>query len=132
MAEDAKECWSLSTLEELEQAVYISEQRFPTLNDGSRLKQFADFYMALGDETRLRIVGVLQVRDSCMCELVDALKIPASTMRHHLKILERGGPGSDTKRREIHRLLFAKSQNPRNTTIRRIKGGQTNDDSGAT
>ena len=91
MAEDAKECWSLSTLEELEQAVYISEQRFPTLNDGSRLKQFADFYMALGDETRLRIVGVLQVRDSCMCELVDALKIPASTMRHHLKILERGG-----------------------------------------
>ena len=50
----------------------------------------AAVYKALGDPVRLEILGMLLERRCCKCELVDALDGAASTITHHLSILEKG------------------------------------------
>lgn len=46
------------------------------------------YFKALGDENRQRILGLLAVREMCVCELILALKMTQPTTSHHLKILE--------------------------------------------
>ncbi len=46
------------------------------------------FYKALGDETRQRMLSLLQSREMCVCELITALSMTQPTTSHHLKILE--------------------------------------------
>lgn len=81
----------MSIGEEIEQVVRVAERTYPILTQDSELEQLALFHKALGDETRLKIVAMLLVQDVCLCEIVEGLKIPTSTINHHLKILERGG-----------------------------------------
>lgn len=63
----------------------------PVLNDDKEVRNKVLLFKALGDETRLKIIGVLKIQESCLCELVAGLSVPASTLTHHLQILERGG-----------------------------------------
>ncbi|MCF8565896.1 metalloregulator ArsR/SmtB family transcription factor [Alicyclobacillus tolerans] len=81
----------MSVGDEIEQVVRVAERSYPILSRKSQLEELALFYKALGDETRLKIVAMLLVQDVCLCEIVEGLKIPTSTINHHLKILERGG-----------------------------------------
>lgn len=67
-----------------------TKQQWPILLDLDVLKQRAEFYKALGDETRLKILAMLSIRDLCLCEILSGLQAPSSTINHHLKILERG------------------------------------------
>jgi DNA-binding transcriptional ArsR family regulator len=83
--------WQLSSQGEILQLLHTASQKLPILNQDSDLQQLALFYKALGDETRLKIIGLLLVQDVCLCEIVEALQVPASTVNHHLRILERGG-----------------------------------------
>ena len=46
------------------------------------------FFKALGDSTRLRILGLLSVREMCVCEVMVALNLTQPTASHHLRILE--------------------------------------------
>jgi ArsR family transcriptional regulator len=46
------------------------------------------FYKALGDETRQKMLNILQTREMCVCELITALSMTQPTTSHHLKILE--------------------------------------------
>ncbi|WP_182200613.1 ArsR/SmtB family transcription factor [Paraliobacillus salinarum] len=82
-----------STVKNTDEAKIIvnqSEQLLPALQEEVKTKEKADFYKALGDETRLRIIGMLLIDNLCMCEIVSGLNIPTSTISHHLKLLERG------------------------------------------
>lgn len=81
----------MSVGEEIEKVVKVAERTYPVLTHAAKLEELALFHKALGDETRLKIVGMLLVQDACLCEVVDGLQIPTSTINHHLKILERGG-----------------------------------------
>ncbi len=45
-------------------------------------------FKALGDPTRLRILGLLTEREMCVCEIMVALELTQPTASHHLKILE--------------------------------------------
>jgi DNA-binding transcriptional ArsR family regulator len=56
--------------------------------DVKKAKMKARFFKALGDESRQRILGLLTVREMCVCELMAALKTTQPTTSHHLKILE--------------------------------------------
>jgi DNA-binding transcriptional ArsR family regulator len=56
--------------------------------DAKQAKQRGRFFKALGDESRQRIIGLLSVREMCVCELMSALKMTQPTTSHHLKILE--------------------------------------------
>jgi len=48
-------------------------------------------FKALSDPKRLRIIGLLEVRDMCVCELMVALGMSQPNLSHHLKILEAEG-----------------------------------------
>ena len=49
------------------------------------------FFKALADETRLRILKLLEIREMCVCELMVALELTQPTASHHLGILENVG-----------------------------------------
>lgn len=49
------------------------------------------FFKALGDPTRLRILGLLKSREMCVCEVMAALDLTQPTASHHLGILENVG-----------------------------------------
>jgi ArsR family transcriptional regulator len=46
------------------------------------------FFKALADETRLRILRLLEVREMCVCEIMVALDLTQPTASHHLGLLE--------------------------------------------
>jgi len=47
---------------------------------------------ALGDPVRLRLFSLLRTHEElCVCHLVDALKIPQSTISRHLGVLRHAG-----------------------------------------
>ncbi|MEW5883960.1 MAG: metalloregulator ArsR/SmtB family transcription factor [Armatimonadota bacterium] len=49
------------------------------------------FAKALADSTRVRILGALRAGELCVCELVDVLAVPQSTLSTHLQVLRRAG-----------------------------------------
>lgn len=89
-----KQCCAVKTTvksdEETQAIVQQSLKKIPLLINDDQLLETAEFFKALGDETRIRIIGMLSVDDLCMCEIVSGLQIPTSTISHHLKLLERG------------------------------------------
>jgi DNA-binding transcriptional ArsR family regulator len=56
-----------------------------------RMKQYADVFSAIGAEPRLRILQLLLAADAegmTVNEIQSALKIPGSTLSHHLEKLK--------------------------------------------
>jgi ArsR family transcriptional regulator len=53
--------------------------------------ELADKFKALGDKTRLRIIGLLLVKELCVCEIMDVLGMSQSRISRHLKILRHAG-----------------------------------------
>ncbi len=64
---------------------------FEILNDKVVLKKRAAFFRALGNEVRLNLLGLLAVREMCICEIVEAAEGANSTVAHHLRLLTEGG-----------------------------------------
>jgi len=60
-------------------------------------KKKAKYYKALSDITRLRILGLLSIREMCVCEVMVALELTQPTASHHLRILESVGLVKDMK-----------------------------------
>lgn len=69
-------------------------------------------FKALADETRLRILKLLEVREMCVCEVMVALALTQSTASHHLGILENAGLVKDRKE---GKWVFYSIANPRLT-----------------
>ena len=89
----------------------------------SELKQLADrvinadfvkrqskFFSALADETRLRILRLLMIREMCVCEIMVALDLTQPTASHHLNLLENAGLVKDRKE---GKWVFYKIANPK-------------------
>lgn len=56
------------------------------------MNPLADIFKSLADETRLRILVLLQTREEyCVCDLMHALDMPQSTVSRHLAYLKRNG-----------------------------------------
>ncbi len=49
----------------------------------------SEFFKALGDETRARIIWALDQQEMCVCDLADALKMTPSAISHQLATLRR-------------------------------------------
>jgi len=67
------------------------------------------FFKALADETRLRILKLLEVREMCVCEVMVALDLTQPTASHHLGLLETAGL---VKARKEGKWVFYKIANP--------------------
>jgi len=61
------------------------------------MRKLAEFFKALGDETRLKIIQMLSKKEMCVCEVIDQLDLSQPAVSHHLKILRQAGLVKDTK-----------------------------------
>jgi len=66
-------------------------------------------FKALADETRLRILKILEIREMCVCEVMVALDLTQPTASHHLGLLENAGL---VKGRKEGKWVFYKVANP--------------------
>ncbi len=55
------------------------------------MRKLVKIFSALSDETRIRILKILQERDCCVCEVMQALDISQSRASRNLSILEGAG-----------------------------------------
>jgi ArsR family transcriptional regulator, arsenate/arsenite/antimonite-responsive transcriptional repressor len=56
-----------------------------------RLASLETLFKALGDRTRLRILGLLQVGEICVCDIHGSLDLPQPTVSRHLAYLRNAG-----------------------------------------
>ena len=56
-----------------------------------RMERTAETLKALSDPTRLRIVSLLRHGELCVCDLMEALQLPQSTVSRHLGCLRNAG-----------------------------------------
>src|SRR5215216_7320294 len=56
-----------------------------------QLVEMETLFKALADDTRLRILGILQAGEVCVCDIHESLKIPQSNASRHLAYLRRVG-----------------------------------------
>ena len=56
-----------------------------------KLKDSKVIFNALADETRLRILNLLNVGELCVCDIIKILKAPQSKVSRHLAYLRRAG-----------------------------------------
>ena len=62
------------------------------------MKENAQLYQALADETRLRIMALLLSEgELCVCDIIAALKLPQSTISRHLGHLRKSAWVSDRR-----------------------------------
>ncbi|MGA9115180.1 MAG: metalloregulator ArsR/SmtB family transcription factor [Bacteroidota bacterium] len=54
-------------------------------------------FRALGDPGRIRILKMLEVRELCLCELREVLRLSASTVSKHLSVLRDAGLVTDAR-----------------------------------
>lgn len=59
--------------------------------------QIARRFHALSDETRLRIINMLQGGECCVCDLQDSVGAAQSRLSFHLKVLREAGLVTDRK-----------------------------------
>ncbi|PND82722.1 transcriptional regulator, partial [Escherichia coli] len=64
----------------------------------SKLEEVADALKLLGDRNRLTIVALLQVKELCVCEIVDILKTSQPNISQHMRKLRDGGLVKESRR----------------------------------
>ncbi len=51
----------------------------------------SQYFKAISDETRLKMIGILKDRELCVCDLMEVLELPQSTASRHLSYLKNSG-----------------------------------------
>lgn len=69
------------------------------------INKCAQFFKALSDETRQKILEKLEKKDMCVSELVDEFKITQPSISHHLNILKQ--EGLVNTRREGQKITYS-------------------------
>ena len=59
--------------------------------DDDKLLLIADFYKALSDSTRIRIINALKECELCVCDIASILNMTKSAVSHQLKYLREVG-----------------------------------------
>jgi ArsR family transcriptional regulator, arsenate/arsenite/antimonite-responsive transcriptional repressor len=55
----------------------------------NRFQNLLDITGAISDETRIRILMTLEIRELCVCQITETLELAPSTISKHLSILEK-------------------------------------------
>lgn len=59
----------------------------PEVLSVDKAQQMAEFFSALADPSRLRLMSALAHRELCVCDLAAAVKVSESAVSHQLRIL---------------------------------------------
>jgi ArsR family transcriptional regulator, arsenate/arsenite/antimonite-responsive transcriptional repressor len=73
---------------------YICQHEYMTTSttkDRAAIDRLESVFRALGDKTRLRILGLLGKNEVCVCHIHDTLGLPQPTVSRHLAYLRRTG-----------------------------------------
>ncbi len=62
-------------------------------------------FKAIGDPTRSRILGIIQLQPATAKQIADKLKIAPGTIGHHLQVLEAAGLAQVVARRLVHGIV---------------------------
>ncbi|MBN2834994.1 MAG: winged helix-turn-helix transcriptional regulator [Candidatus Delongbacteria bacterium] len=55
------------------------------------MEEYLKVFKALSDDSRLRIVKMLEVKSMCVCEITSIIGYATATVSNHLKILKEAG-----------------------------------------
>ena len=94
-----------------------------------QLVEMERLFKALGDATRLRILGLLLTGEVCVCDIHESLKIPQPKASRHLAYLRRSGL-VETRREGLwihYRLATARRSGPGGDRRRRPARADTLD-----
>jgi len=69
----------------------ITELKSRIREDDATYRELEEFFAALGDATRLKMLKLIADEELCSCEVMAALELTQPTTSHHLGILERAG-----------------------------------------
>lgn len=61
------------------------------LKKTAALEEYSLLFKALGEETRLKILGLLEERELCVCDFMEVLDLAQSTASRHLAYLKNAG-----------------------------------------
>ena len=61
------------------------------------MKELAKLFKAMSDETRLRILHLLTYGELCVCDLMEVLSLPQSTISRHMAYLKNTGLVNDRR-----------------------------------
>ncbi|MGF7117443.1 ArsR/SmtB family transcription factor [Methanobacterium oryzae] len=59
--------------------------------EDEELQHRSEHFKAISDPTRLKILYLLQDGELCVCEIINVLEKPQSTISHHLNVLKNAG-----------------------------------------
>ena len=65
----------------------VVEQISKKIPKEETFKHLATFFKLIGDETRLRILFVLDKKETCVCDIANILSMSKSSISHQLAIL---------------------------------------------
>jgi len=70
------------------------------------MRKFVNIFKALADETRFRVLKLLQQRELCVCELMQVLGMSQPRISRHLSVLKNAGLVNERRQgRWIHYSL---------------------------
>ena len=69
----------------------ITQLKSRIREDERTYRELEEFFSALGDSTRLKMLKLIADEELCSCEVMAALGLTQPTTSHHLGILERAG-----------------------------------------
>jgi DNA-binding transcriptional ArsR family regulator len=81
-------CSGLRPTEDLKEYAAGLKQLADELGDPDSLRRQSRLLKALANETRLKMLRLLGIREMCVCELTVALELTQPTASHHLNILQ--------------------------------------------
>ncbi|MDZ4133316.1 MAG: metalloregulator ArsR/SmtB family transcription factor [Dethiobacteria bacterium] len=61
------------------------------------MKNLVNFFKAMGEDTRVRILTMLLEGEMCGCELIEELNLSQSAVSHHMKILKQADLVNDRR-----------------------------------
>jgi len=93
------------------------------------MRHLSSVLKALGDETRLRIVKMLQAHEMCVCQVTWALGMSQSTVSKHLAVLKQAGLVDDVGRGKwVFYRLSEQALNSYAPALLRLMRGWLDDD----
>ncbi len=84
------------------------------------MKTATNIFKALSDETRLRVIKLLEERELCVCELMQVLDMSQPRISRHLGVLKNAGLVND--RREGKWVYYSLSNGAQNQDLETILG----------
>lgn len=78
----------------------------------------AAVFALLSDTTRVRLLSMLALSETCVCEMADLLAMSQPAISHHLRVLRQNG--AIRFRKNGQRTLYDISDNTIGRTIRRL------------